>query len=225
MNKVSLSNKSWNSSKSLVNEKWNVTLHSGAEINNCIVKGHLSVDKMSCLNRVVVSGNNGVGCFSYLADASIGRYTTIASRVSCGAFNHPIDWLSVSEFQYRNMDQIYEANSWVNTNAPERKTTFIGNDVWICDNSVILTGRNIGTGSIIGANSVVTKDVPPYAVACGNPAKIIKYRFGESTIKKLLESKWWLRSIQDLSSLKLKYDDVEDSLARIEQQFGDFSAK
>ncbi len=67
----------------------------------------------------------------------------------------------------------------------------IGNDVWIGQYSTILSGVNIGDGAIIGANSLVTKDVPPYAVVGGNPAKLIKYRFDEETIEKLLELKWW----------------------------------
>ena len=63
--------------------------------------------------------------------------------------------------------------------------------MWIGQYSTILSGVNIGDGAIIGANSLVTKDVPPYAVVGGNPAKLIKYRFDEETIEKLLELKWW----------------------------------
>lgn len=67
----------------------------------------------------------------------------------------------------------------------------VGNDVWIGSNVKILSGVNIGDGAIIGANSLVTKDIPPYAIAGGNPAKIIKYRFDNETNDKLLKIQWW----------------------------------
>ena len=67
----------------------------------------------------------------------------------------------------------------------------IGSDVWIGAGASIMTGVNVGDGAVIGANSVVTKDIPPYAVAVGVPAKIIKFRFDEDIINRLLKIKWW----------------------------------
>lgn len=67
----------------------------------------------------------------------------------------------------------------------------IGNDVWIGSHSIILSGVTIGDGAIIGAGSVVTNDIPPYAIAAGNPARVIKYRFSEEIIRKLAAIKWW----------------------------------
>ena len=72
----------------------------------------------------------------------------------------------------------------------------IGNDVWIGRNVIIISGVKIGDGSVIGAGSVVTKDVPPYAIAAGNPAKIVRMRFDEETIKKLLKIEWWNWSLE-----------------------------
>ena len=67
----------------------------------------------------------------------------------------------------------------------------VGNDVWIGNNVIVMPGVTIGNGAVIGAGAVVTKDVPPYAIVGGNPAKVIKYRFTEKQIEKLLEIKWW----------------------------------
>ena len=74
---------------------------------------------------------------------------------------------------------------------PENQGVEIGNDVWIGEAVFINDGVKIGTGAVVGAHSVVTKDVPPYAIVAGVPAKMIRYRFDEETIQKLLESKWW----------------------------------
>ena len=67
----------------------------------------------------------------------------------------------------------------------------MGNDVWIGAHSVILSGVKIGNGAIIGANSVVSKDIPDYAIAVGSPAKVVGLRFQQSTIDLLLSTKWW----------------------------------
>lgn len=72
-----------------------------------------------------------------------------------------------------------------------QKKVIIGNDVWIGSHALILGGVKIGDGAVIGAGAVVTKDVPPYAVVGGVPARIIKYRFSQEIIDKLLEIKWW----------------------------------
>lgn len=72
-----------------------------------------------------------------------------------------------------------------------KKKTVIGSDVWIGTNVTILNGVKIGDGSVIGANTIVTKDVPPYSIVVGNPGKIVKFRFDEKQIEELLRLKWW----------------------------------
>ena len=81
--------------------------------------------------------------------------------------------------------------------------TEIGHDVWIGCNSVILAGVKVGIGAVIGAGSVVTKDVPPYAIVVGNPARVLKYRFSPELIDKLLKSKWWELTDEEIKSLPL----------------------
>lgn len=75
----------------------------------------------------------------------------------------------------------------------EEWDTVIGNDVWIGTRTMLIGGIHVGDGAIIGAGSIVTKDVPPYAVVAGNPARIIRYRFDEDKIQKLEKIKWWER--------------------------------
>jgi serine acetyltransferase len=87
----------------------------------------------------------------------------------------------------------------------------IGNDVWIGQNAIILSGVNkIGDGAVIGAGSIVTKDVPDFAIVAGNPAKVIRCRFDEAVIRKLKEERWWDRDIEELK------DNIDDFCRPIE---------
>lgn len=95
------------------------------------------------------------------------------------------------------------------TDAESRGDTVVGNDVWFGRNCTIMPGIKIGDGAVIAASSVVTQDVPPYAVVGGNPAKIIKYRFSQQVIEQLLEIKWWnwdLEQIKEHHSLLMGHD-------------------
>lgn len=126
----------------------------------------------------------------------IGKYCSIADNCDIGVFMHPIHTLSMSPFVYCDSDEFLnenigmrQSNKLLENNGD--KKILIGNDVWIGTNAIIMNGIEIGDGAIVGASAVVTKDVPPYAIVVGIPAKIIKYRFDKDTIKELLELKWW----------------------------------
>ncbi|MBX6953362.1 CatB-related O-acetyltransferase [Providencia rettgeri] len=148
-----------------------------------------------------------VGAFSEPAcyfsnDVVIGRYCSISSGVKVMGGQHPYDRFTTSRLTYKKeFEDIAKSQGdhWdvkpYNTNigAP-----VIGNDVWIADDVVIKGNIKIGDGAVIAANSVVTKDVPPYAIVAGVPAKVIKYRFPEEVIIKLLKLKWWDYKFTDL---------------------------
>lgn len=152
-----------------------------------------AIDTGSCVNRSRIGKYFGLGCYSYVADAAVGRYCTFASRVSVGPFNHPTDWLSVHEFQYRNLAPLYGESIVEEEPKPQGLSpqTFIGSDVWIGDNAAVRRGITIGHGAIIGMSAVVVKDVPPYAIVVGNPGRIVRYRFSEEIVGALLELEWW----------------------------------
>ena len=104
--------------------------------------------------------------------------------------DHRTDWVSTFPFvSFR--DKGWPETPDIPGHPKSKGHVIIGNDVWIGMEALILSGVAIGDGAVIGARSVVTKDVPPYAVAAGNPARIVKYRFDEITIKKLLAIAWW----------------------------------
>jgi len=124
---------------------------------------------------------------AYFVKLIIGKFCAIAMGTSfiTDDMNHSMDGFSTYPFF------IFE--NWNNyTPSPnKRRNTIIGNDVWFGTNSTIMPGVNIGDGAIIGACSVLTKDVPPYCIVAGNPAKIVRYRFSDDIIRQLLEVKWW----------------------------------
>jgi len=119
----------------------------------------------------------------------IGKYCSIglgAVFIMAGNQGHRMDWVSTFPFYY-------QANIFKDAQNSYEKAgnTDIGNDVWIGSEAMIMSGVTIGSGSVISARAVVSKNVPPYAIVAGNPAKIIKYRFSKEKIESLLKLKWW----------------------------------
>lgn len=119
-----------------------------------------------------------VGKGNYLNKVEMGNYCSIAGGVGIGALEHP--WTNYSTSTHLNPSEDFIT-----------KKTIIGNDVWIGTKCYIRQGVTIGDGAVVGACSFVNKDVPPYAIVFGIPAKIYKYRFDEDTILKLTNSKYW----------------------------------
>ncbi len=174
----------------------------------CQFGHHTTVDK-----NCQFSGNNRMGNYSdflnssleecsYIGDKCfvkntvIGKYTCIANEVMTVNGTHPTDFVSVHPCFYSTAKK----PSYVQENRfqefryldPEtKKSVFIGNDVWIGARVTILEGVTIGDGAVIGACTLVNKDVPPYAIVGGVPFHIIRYRFDNDTINRLLALKWW----------------------------------
>jgi acetyltransferase-like isoleucine patch superfamily enzyme len=194
-----------------------IKIADNVRINDSEIERNYYIGSFSGITRCKIGFNGGIGFSSYLSDADIGSYTLIGSRVSIGGFQHPTNWLSIGAFQWgQSIDWWVETGDfkkYIKFTKPINKRTLIGSDVWIGDNAVVLSGREISTGAVIGAGSVVTKNIPPYAVAVGNPAKIIRYRFDRAIITSLLKSMWWKLDLKDLQNLN--YDNLPEALSKI----------
>ncbi len=122
--------------------------------------------------------------------AEIGKFCSIAGGVKIGLGRHPLTFVSTHPAFYSATQPLAKTFCQSDVFSPFQRTS-IGHDVWIGESAMIVDGIKIGIGAVVAAGAVVTKDVPPYAIVAGVPAKIIKYRFDEETKKQLLQSKWW----------------------------------
>ncbi|MEA4821534.1 MAG: CatB-related O-acetyltransferase [Erysipelotrichales bacterium] len=124
-----------------------------------------------------------------ILSCTIGKYCSIASEVTIGQASHNMDYVSTSPVFIKEKSVI--SKKFAKLDASQISETWIGNDVWIGKNAMIKSGIKVGNGAVVGMGAIVTKDVPDYAVVVGNPAQVIRFRFNEETINKLLEIKWW----------------------------------
>ncbi len=140
----------------------------------------------------------------YHAKVTIGKYTSIANGFEVITASHPsLTDNTVSNFPF------YEKKGWDYPRCTVGGKVNIGNDVWIGENVKIVGEVNIGDGAIVGAYSVVAKDIPPYAVVVGNSARVISYRFTEKQIEKLLKIKWWEWPFQKIKVFISDFKDIE----------------
>lgn len=198
--------------------------------NACTFGKHTTIDSKANFEGMNRLGDNAwflnsvMGYASYVSDYSfikntlIGRYTCIANEVMTVAGNHPVSFASVHPAFY----SVAQKPSYVKQskfdefhylNSKKRISVEIGNDVWIGARATILEGITVGDGAVVAAGAIVTKDVPPYAIVGGVPAKIIKYRFDEETIQKLLKLKWWEKDQAWIKSHAGDFDNVEKVLS------------
>lgn len=120
----------------------------------------------------------------------VGNFCSIANNIQAYlGGNHRTDWVTTYPFGHINKNIFTTFNG--EGHPASKGDVIIGNDVWIADNVVIMSGVTIGDGAIIANNSHVVKNVEPYSIVGGNPAKLIRFRFNEEQIKRLLEIKWW----------------------------------
>lgn len=165
--------------------------------------------------------NTSLGDFTYINSNSqilnvrIGKFCSIGMNVQIGLGKHPINFVSTHPSFYSNnkefktfADKMY---------FQEYGEILIENDVWIGNNAIILDGIKIGNGSIISTGSIVTKDVLPYSIVGGIPAKIIKFRFSEDQIEKLLYFQWWNKNLEWVQS-NYKYFHNIDSFIEFMKQ-------
>lgn len=157
-----------------------------------------------------------VGYECTILNTEIGPFCSLASRITIGGATHPIHFVSTSPAFLSHKDSIKKKFARHVFN-PAIRTT-IGADVWVGDGAYLKAGVKIGHGAVIGMGAVVTKDVAPYAVVAGNPARVIKYRFEPEVISGLLESQWWTLTDDELAALGDHFTDPVRFLHKLRAQ-------
>jgi len=156
-----------------------------------------------------------IAAYSNVSFANVGSFCSIASGVSIGGGAHDISAVSTSPVFYKGRNIL--KRNFGNTDFSPFKTTTIGNDVWIGNRALILQGVTIGDGAVVGAGAIVTKNVDPYTIVAGNPAKVIRKRFDDETIERLLKSEWWNMSEKDLKIYGNYFNDPQKLLEELEK--------
>lgn len=159
--------------------------------NNTNIGSHCHILCNSIINNCKIASYSYVGRNSLIQNTTIGAYCSIANDVCIGLGTHPKDFFSTSPIFYQVKNTLEVNNSNFDLDFDEYCPIVIGNDVWVGARAIILDGVSISDGAIVAANAVVTRDVPPYAIVAGIPAKIITYRFKQDKIDILLDLKWW----------------------------------
>ncbi|MEG0469323.1 MAG: DapH/DapD/GlmU-related protein [Longicatena sp.] len=150
------------------------------------------VGDKSVLEHVVMMDYSYCEPNCMLQNTTVLKFVDIARNVRIGATQHPLERVSDHHFTYRR--KMYDMDDHDDEEFFERremKRTYIGNDAWIGHGAIIEAGVKIGNGAVVGSGAVVTKDVPPYAIVAGVPAKILRFRFDSEQIAALEEIKWW----------------------------------
>lgn len=208
-----------------------LTAYRNAEIVNCNLGNMITIGDDSVLQRSTIDDNvainrrnyindSKIGCYSYTSAntiinfANIGRFCSIARNVDIGGFDH--DYNKVTTMPLFRFAQMNMGGNELAIKPDYEELCHIGNDVWIAAGAHILHNVNLGNGAVIGAGAVVTKDVEPYAIVAGIPAKLVKYRFSDKYIEELESIQWWnwpvsviIENIQFLLHTNVNDDAIE----------------
>jgi phosphonate metabolism protein (transferase hexapeptide repeat family) len=172
-----------------------------AHVRDSMLGAWTSVGARTSIAETVMGDYSYVVNDSSIIYAVIGKFCSIAAHTRINPGNHPLDRVALHHFTYRSLS--YQLGPEDDANFFEWRRSHkvtLGHDVWIGHGAVILPGVTIGTGAGVGAGAVVSKDVPPFAVVAGVPARPIRYRFNDEMQQALLKLAWWNWSREQLSA-------------------------
>lgn len=196
-----------------------VTIGNDSIVDNCHLEGNNSINRRNFLLRSTIGRFTYTGIGTFIRTAKVGRFCSISWNVSIGGGNHPMDNITTHTIsRFHHLDAGFWDKNQIRDDIERVSSAecIIGNDVLITSNVQILRNVKVGNGAVIGAGAVVTKDVEPYSIVAGVPAKKIKMRFDDKTIEALEEIQWWNWPIEVIrENLDLIYSTkVDDSVIK-----------
>lgn len=191
-----------------------------AFVNGTKLEGNNVINDAVNINKSVIGFGTVIGYNSNLSNSLVGRFCSIASGAHIVIETHPLDMVSTYPSFFNTCNNYPFGKGKVTKNEFIQTingfSIEIGNDVWIGANVTFKGGVKIGDGAVIGMNATVTKDVPPYAIVGGLPAKIIKYRMNDKQIKKMLKIKWWNWSPELIKERREDFSNIDDFIRKYE---------
>lgn len=196
-----------------------LVLHEGAAFTDeCIIGPHCVLFRDAFLDHTVLGSYSYLQSASVATNADIGPFCSIGSSVTIGLAAHPTTLLSTSPVFYDPQQPLPAfLTDRVLHEATAPRTT-IGADVWIGQGAMIKAGLTIGVGAVIGAGAVVTRDVEPYQIVGGNPARVIRARFADDLVTRLVTSRWWECQPAVLRDLSKTFGDPAAFLIALEHR-------
>ena len=205
--------------KYYISKKYSVTLEKNVKVStNSVLEGESIINENCNIQDSFIGLGTYIASDSFMPVTKIGRFCSIGQNVrtclgrhptSKFVSSHPSFWLKskLSGFTFVNENK-FEPHLYIDST--NKYSVEIGNDVWIGNNVMIIDGTKIGDGAIVGLGSIVTKDIEPYSINVGIPAKKIKYRFEKKYIEFLLEFKWWDKDFEWLNENAYLFDDIKE---------------
>lgn len=187
------------------NKGMDLRLGFGCKLKNTEVGFRVYIGENSVLNNSSINDFSYVNSNVKIRDTKIGKFCSIGPNVKIVLGSHPLNFISTHPSFYSNNKPFVGFSNTMHFD--EFKPVVIQNDVWIGEDVLIPGGIKIGNGAVVLARSVVTKDVEPYAIVGGVPAKVIKYRFDSETINKINKSEWWNWDEEKLNELSKTFLD------------------
>jgi len=187
-------------------------------IERCKFDQNVIINRRSYVNDSIIGAYTYAGINLTMNWTRIGRFCSIGRNVDIGGFNH--DYHKLTTMPHFRFSQLAGGGGKIPKQAESSDYCEIGNDVWIAAGAQILHNVKIGNGAVVGGGAVVTKDVPPYAVVVGVPAKVIAYRCSEKLIAELEDILWWnwpIEVIIENADLLMDSDIAEESIARLKE--------
>jgi phosphonate metabolism protein (transferase hexapeptide repeat family) len=167
-------------------------IHPTADVRDCVLGAYTEVGARTSLLEVSLADYSYVVNDSNIVYAMIGKFCSIAAMTRINPGNHPMQRASQSHFTYRASAYFPgETDDAAFFDWRRSHPVDIGHDVWIGHGAIILPGRRIGTGAVVAAGAIVTKDVAPYSIVAGNPARVVRQRFADGIAERLQALSWW----------------------------------